>query len=154
MTTINTPLFRRADWSSVKMPLTDEEVRAWVSNLRSGEYEQGQEQLCNEGAYCCLGVLAKTQGLFGELFKPSDGTLRIYDSEKAGEYKLPEFIQDRLAELNDHNTSFNRIADIIEAGFFTEFEGQDIPDILEIEGFDIDFAEAYGFEGFDIDYDE
>ena len=34
----------------------------WVKALRSGDYKQGRNLLCYEGAYCCLGVLCKLQG--------------------------------------------------------------------------------------------
>lgn len=33
-------------------------VAEWTAALRSGKYEQGQEALCKDGRYCCLGVLA------------------------------------------------------------------------------------------------
>ena len=32
-------------------------AREWVAALRSGKYPQGQQQLRNQGWYCCLGVL-------------------------------------------------------------------------------------------------
>lgn len=31
----------------------------WVKALRSGEFQQGKESLCHDGAYCCLGVLCE-----------------------------------------------------------------------------------------------
>lgn len=34
----------------------------WVKALRSGNYEQGQEYLCRDGKFCCLGVLCEIQG--------------------------------------------------------------------------------------------
>ena len=80
MTTIKASYFHRdPNWSRVNMPLTEDEVKTWIADLRSGKYEQGQEQLCDDTAYCCLGVLAKTQGLFDNgLFKPTDGTLEVH----------------------------------------------------------------------------
>ena len=34
----------------------------WTAALRSGKYEQGQNALCEGGAFCCLGVLAEEAG--------------------------------------------------------------------------------------------
>lgn len=34
----------------------------WIKALLSGEYRQGRGSLLKQGAYCCLGVLAKVQG--------------------------------------------------------------------------------------------
>jgi hypothetical protein len=31
----------------------------WLAALRSGQFEQGRDNLCNNGQYCCLGVLAQ-----------------------------------------------------------------------------------------------
>jgi len=31
----------------------------WVKALRSGDYEQGQDYLCRDGKFCCLGVLCE-----------------------------------------------------------------------------------------------
>lgn len=36
----------------------DKTIKAqWVAALRSGDYEQGQGELNNQGMFCCLGVL-------------------------------------------------------------------------------------------------
>lgn len=47
----------------------------WVAALRSGEYKQGNGRLyCpDENSYCCLGVLAKLNGLSVE--EDQDGGL-------------------------------------------------------------------------------
>lgn len=37
--------------------------RKWIADLRSGEFVQGREFLEYDGTYCCLGVLAKTNGV-------------------------------------------------------------------------------------------
>lgn len=34
-------------------------VKDWVRVLRSGKYKQTKHKLCDEGKYCCLGVLAE-----------------------------------------------------------------------------------------------
>jgi hypothetical protein len=35
----------------------------WTAALRSGKYEQGQNALCADGRFCCLGVLAEEVGV-------------------------------------------------------------------------------------------
>jgi hypothetical protein len=51
---------------------------AWLTALRSGEYKQGINSLCNinvetgNASYCCLGVLQKV--ISGEVEKFEDGT--------------------------------------------------------------------------------
>lgn len=35
----------------------------WTAALRSGKYEQGQNALCANGFFCCLGVLAEEAGV-------------------------------------------------------------------------------------------
>lgn len=34
-------------------------LQKWVAALRSGNYKQGEEYLCYNGKYCCLGVLVE-----------------------------------------------------------------------------------------------
>lgn len=34
----------------------------WITALRSGEYEQTQRTLKNDGKFCCLGVLNEIRG--------------------------------------------------------------------------------------------
>lgn len=38
-------------------------VAEWIAALRSGKYEQGQNALCADGRFCCLGVLAEEAGV-------------------------------------------------------------------------------------------
>lgn len=44
----------------------------WLEALRSGEYTQTEGALCNDGKYCCLGVLEVV--LDGDYEKNVDGT--------------------------------------------------------------------------------
>jgi hypothetical protein len=92
--------------------MTDDEARAWVAALRSGEYKQGKGQLKTpEGNFCCLGVANEVMAL-GVL--DTNGTLqmgKIY-------MKLPSGLQERLFGLNDsHSLTFAEIAAYIEEGF-------------------------------------
>lgn len=38
-------------------------TETWTAALRSGKYEQGQNALCANGLFCCLGVLAEEAGV-------------------------------------------------------------------------------------------
>ena len=107
----------------------------WVKALRSGDYKQGRNLLCYEGAYCCLGVLCKLQG------RPSQvvNGRTVYDGDIAmlnwpnpmvgvfgGTGHFPsgvwcevgdpvrgvETLSD-LAVLNDKGATFEQIADVI-----------------------------------------
>jgi len=40
-----------------------EKARQWVEELESGKWKQENGFLCNNGEYCCLGVLAEVNGL-------------------------------------------------------------------------------------------
>lgn len=102
----------------------------WVTALRSGEYEQGDGQLCIEyggtdrkPCFCCLGVLTE--------LAVKEGVVNWYDPEmgfappRVGEWAglpegLPEktigslSLQEFLAGMNDDGVSFSEIADWIE----------------------------------------
>lgn len=39
----------------------------WLEALRSGKFKQGNGALCNEGGYCCLGVLCEIEGKLVEV---------------------------------------------------------------------------------------
>ena len=58
----------------------------WVKALRSGEYEQGVGALCENGKYCCLGVLADIASKKGvtEKYITSDGAGFYHDVHPAG----------------------------------------------------------------------
>jgi hypothetical protein len=121
------------------------EIKAlWIEALRSGEYQQGKDQLKSaEGKYCCLGVLcdlARKEGL-GEWRPNSDGFgaptggnefVASRDELDARWSSLPTAVADwagtshdpvvfgglstsSLANLNDTGMSFEDIADVIES---------------------------------------
>jgi len=118
-------------------------MKKWVKALRSGKYKQGKQVLQNaKGEFCCLGVLAdilgqETRGSeascvityeFPKELECFDtwplqggfGNPRIkltskeeYDLNKRS--KFNNFWRAAtLADLNDNNFTFKRIADIIE----------------------------------------
>jgi hypothetical protein len=117
---------------------------AWVKALRSGEYEQGYHRLRHNDTFCCLGVLcdilkSEINGKWVQCVEPSkdywhnrrDWYYRIDDSETTIGGELPERIAKHvglptdnltvmflphlsLADLNDAQTPFEKIADVIE----------------------------------------
>lgn len=134
--------FRRVyKWDNVENPITDEEVRQWIVYLRSGEYRQTEGALEEEvegfipdpenpgreitetyNGFCCLGVLGDQCKLLDTVVDSGAGTLLYYgnlDGETNEVHvKLPDLLQNSLAELNDGGQSFGDIALILEAGFF------------------------------------
>lgn len=104
-------------------------MQQWVAALRSGEFKQGKYRLESDDNYCCLGVLcvlAMNKGVCDySLGGQYDGaTHGPPDSVKAwsglgsdfGRYK-PE--EPSLVHLNDSETPFSKIADIIETNWRT-----------------------------------
>ncbi len=98
------------------------EIKAkWLEALRNGKYKQRQGQLCKNEGYCCLGVLAEVCEV------PYSGTEhRIYkfnDTERCG-FPTEDWIKSlglnpelagNLATANDKGSTFEEIADTIEA---------------------------------------
>jgi hypothetical protein len=86
---------------------------AWVAALRSGEYMQTIGKLrSSDGAYCCLGVLAKIAGL--EINKAGNGIEGESDYERIS--LLVAQRASHFIHLNDaERKSFAEIADFIEA---------------------------------------
>jgi hypothetical protein len=117
-------------WDQVIDPITDEEVEAWVANLRSGKYLQGEGALTVweyiykspkgetfERKYvkphnCCLGVLQDQCNL--DKVDADAGTLYTHGFDYL---KLPSGLQDELAVHNDGGATFKQIARAIEKGF-------------------------------------
>jgi hypothetical protein len=99
----------------------------WLTALRSGKYEQGQDALCQGGRYCCLGVGAEV--LLPVAFVPSEypdegdlmllpgHTTRMLDWRKVDwvQGADPAGVLQALAGLNDAGHTFDAIADLIEA---------------------------------------
>lgn len=106
--------------------MNKEAVKAWVADLKSGEFTQGTNHLKNTAnTYCCLGVLVRT---FEKVHKlkfdteiSSTGKIAFADMT----YTPPQMVLDwvgisnddvdLLMHLNDtHNCSFEGIARVIE----------------------------------------
>jgi len=96
----------------------------WLKALRSGRYKQAQGCLKDNDKFCCLGVLADVQGC---AWKKDDygRSMPIIDGKGANTngcgFLEPRFAggirratQEKLADMNDCNNSFEAIADYIE----------------------------------------
>lgn len=106
----------------------NDNAKKWVAALRSGDYKQGQNYLCQGDCYCCLGVAC-------ELFIKEGGELNKIQKNNYYQYggkdgHLPEIVRDwlgltfpqaswgnnSLLLLNDNEElDFNQIADVIES---------------------------------------
>lgn len=58
------------------MRMKAEDKAKWLEALRSGEYEQTDNTMCNGTAYCCLGVLEVV--LDGKVEQNASGTALAY----------------------------------------------------------------------------
>ncbi len=118
--------------------MNEEIKRAWLTALRSGEYQQGRQALRRDNAFCCLGILCDLHRKAG-LGEWHDGkTETYYDGDPSGlsrsvqawaelDGRYPLIGGVDIAELNDGAEgddekfptilphSFAEIADLIEA---------------------------------------
>lgn len=119
-------------------PMNPEIKAQWVAALRSGEYEQGTGRLHRGDTFCCLGVLcdlAIKAGAPGvEEFRRPTEIVSTYNGlqlilpgsvrEWAGLDSCNPILVDEsgseseyhpVSIFNDNGTTFNEIADLIEA---------------------------------------
>jgi hypothetical protein len=97
------------------------EVRdRWVAALRSGEYEQGMDQLKDNDKFCCLGVLCDVVGFDLDSHDGQGGTWAFATGiDWSGEPPilldlLEQPVRNKLANMNDNGSTFTEIADHIE----------------------------------------
>lgn len=102
------------------MEYNNENLRAWVAALRSGEYTQGQATLAHRLAggdapglvkYCCLGVaceLAKAAGIVRSENMPNGDTqyTSVENPDDTGSDVLPLDVGRWLGISNEHNPYF------------------------------------------------
>lgn len=93
--------------------------REWVKALRSGEYKQGQDCLCQwragEFRFCCLGVLEDIATDADWVMCRDGYRYRVEDRAfgcSTSLVDMPE--QEALALMNDEGSPFSEIADYIE----------------------------------------
>ena len=97
--------------------LTKEEYAAnrkkWIEALRSGEYEQGKDELRCMDSFCCIGVGAD---LFGHDWLSQVRYGYEINMENTGlRDKEGVFFGGSLVVMNDNGKTFSEIADIIES---------------------------------------
>lgn len=101
--------------------------QAWIKALRSGKYQQGKENLCALGKFCCLGVLTDIYiQETGQQWHHDVGSFYSFETEGA---LLPLSVQqwagidgcnpyicgNHLTAWNDQRElSFEELADLIE----------------------------------------
>ena len=103
--------------------------QAWLTALRSGDYQQGQGFLRQGDQYCCLGVLCDLYGkAVGPEWEVVDEYYYSYDvrAMRGSHTTLPFKVQEwagidspnpiDLAALNDNGSTFEELANIIEEG--------------------------------------
>lgn len=109
------------------MAMLKETRDKWVEALRSGDYEQGRDVLCDEeNRYCCLGVLNEVMGNKSRTNRMGREYLDAKD--EAGDYYcfamntywlesqgVSRDMASRLAKMNDLGMQFVDIAQWIEA---------------------------------------
>ena len=114
-----------------------ENIRKWVEALRSGKYEQNTGSLRNAdtGGFCCLGVACDISGIGEWETTPDDERVAYLVSPDARLERgyLPQPVVDwlgvegrcpavdgaALTTLNDNETPFAVIANLIEAEWLT-----------------------------------
>ncbi len=122
------------------MKIEKKNIKKWVKALRSGNYQQTTGCLNDSTGFCCLGVAMKEFAPNAEL-RVDDGKNSgcIYGEHPTDNRASPAWLktinddfEDRvsiddtwgsasLAELNDdHNLSFDEIADCLEAVYIHE----------------------------------
>lgn len=104
--------------------MNKQNVRKWVEALRSGNFKQATGQLCNDGAYCCLGVACTIANVSinGEHFNSvlPDAVMEWLGVEDSD----PEIGERRATQWNDSEAkTFPEIADLIEK----EWLGDELP---------------------------
>jgi hypothetical protein len=103
----------------------------WISALLSGDYQQGKEALCEDGKYCCLGVLCdlyrkehpETQwqkGTYSREFflgqadyLPSEVERWAGLTQQDPEVHIGDGFYKKLSDLNDTGSSFEKIANLV-----------------------------------------
>lgn len=113
--------------------LNRELMEKWIVALRSGDYKQGTDSLCqydedgNAVAFCCLGVLQNIEPRIGEQVAQGMGEgdeLLDEDSLKKflGVDKYDGFVQGHYADMNDRGVPFSEIADQLEKKYLNNEE--------------------------------
>lgn len=104
----------------------------WVAALRSGEFKQTQKALFDGNGYCCLGVLCELAIKDGVRVEKLISSERVwfYDEESglvpysvqswadinlSPQIRMDSGFNHPLSNINDDGSSFEEIANLIEA---------------------------------------
>lgn len=87
----------------------------WCQALESGDYKQGHDHLCDDGRYCCLGVLADIVDPEGwdhveGRWSTHRGFRKMPSREFLKRVKLHSTRANSLANYNDDGWSFAELA--------------------------------------------
>ena len=94
-----------------------EDIQKWLEALRSGDYQQCQQQLTDGRGYCCLGVYAVINGI--DIPVPNYGAHDDEIEANRSSYKemgklIPYAVFSKGISMNDDGNSFAEIANMIE----------------------------------------
>lgn len=96
-------------------------VRKWIVDLRSGEYQQGMNALQYRNSYCCLGVGSRTAEKNGMRIKLATMENSLIGGSLSSQPQASEWldlsndIESTLINMNDYEKkSFDKIADYLE----------------------------------------
>lgn len=75
----------------------------WTAALRSGEYEQSQNALCDGSGFCCLGVLAEASGVYRQPDENNPEVINYHFPMPSGDVRIedaviPLFLRDKMIE--------------------------------------------------------
>jgi hypothetical protein len=101
----------------MQIVINEKTVAEWKAALRSGEYKQGRRMLQpTENSYCCLGVLAKIQGVDKNIRLSDYGSLTgLVTAGRSDSVPICRVVESRLIAMNDNeNASFKEIADYLD----------------------------------------
>jgi hypothetical protein len=114
----------------------------WLQALESGEYEQTQDELCQGGKYCCLGVATHVFNPDHQALK-DNGWFRKSDPRNATKTAPPD-VRDALKLTDEHGTflaEFEYCESLVAMNDSSEFTFKDIakfirenPDAVFIDG--------------------
>ena len=108
-----------------KCLLSKAQIRLWISDLRSGEFVQTKQSLCDCQGYCCLGVLAQRLGTL-EASQESGNEEHVVRGKNVLGHEF------QLMTMNDNEgKDFFTIADWIEVNILPFAPDEMVPEALD-----------------------
>ena len=103
----------------------------WLQALESGEYEQTQDELCQGGKYCCLGVATHVFNPDHQALK-DNGWFRTARSVEATKTAPPD-VREALKLRDEHGSfseDFDHLASLVAMNDCSEFTFKDIAEFI------------------------